>query len=488
MVKPFTISDPAIKQLVGFAGELFDIGGATALLHWDQETYMPPRGILHRSRQLSTLSGIYHSKLTDKKLGDLLKKLEDKGENDSDNALIREMTRAYEKATKLPEQLIMEISEACSVGLETWKKARAEKDFSLFKDSLQRILDLKMKQAELIGYKSSPYDVMLDDYEPDLLTSDLEPMFEILRKEIVQVLKKNKHTKTKEILRGKKYSKAYMTKVTEKMLEKIGYDFESGRQDLSAHPFTTNFGHQDVRVTNRYIPNDLASSIFSAIHEGGHGLYELGVSDAIANTPLAAGTSLGIHESQSRTWENLIGRSIEFWKYWAPYFKQSVKDLYAEVNQVTPGFIRVDADEVTYNLHIIARFEIEKALFDRSIKVADLPEVWNVKYKELLGITPPDDALGVLQDIHWSHGSFGYFPTYTLGNLYSAQFWNKLSKDVPDVKKHIESGNFEVVLHWYRQNIHQYGSIYRANELVKRVTGESLNPKYFVSYLETKFG
>ncbi len=487
MVEPFTTSDPDIAKLLEISGELFDIAGATSLLHWDQETYMPPRGIIHRSRQLSTMSAIYHAKLTDKKVGELLKKLEGKGENDSDKALIRETKRAYDKATKLPERLVKEMSEATSVGLETWKQARKEKDFKLFKDSLKRILDLKLEEAELVGYKNSPYDALLDDYEPDLTAAELEPMFKSLATEITRILKKHKSKNPKSILRGQKYSKAEMIKVTEKMLAKIGYDFKAGRQDLSAHPFTINFGHKDVRVTNRYIKDDLASSIFSAIHEGGHGLYEMGISDALANTLLAGGTSLGIHESQSRTWENLIGRSLEFWNYWAPYFKKPAKDIYEEVNQISPGFIRVDADEVTYNLHIIARFQIEKDLVEKKIKVSDLPEIWNSKYKELLGITPPDDAVGVLQDIHWSQGSIGYFPTYTLGNLYAAQFWGALLKAVPETKVHIESGNFEPILTWLRQNIHQYGLVYRAKDLVKKVTGSELNAKHFVAYLDSKF-
>ncbi len=487
MIESFTISDPDIRKLVEISGELFDIAGATALLHWDQETYMPPRGIIHRSRQLSTLSAIYHERLTRKDVGELLKKLEGKGENESDKALIREIKRVNEKSTKIPEKLVKEMSEATSVGLETWKHARQQKDFSLFKDSLQRIVDLKLQEAELIGYKDSPYDSLLDDYEPDLLTKDLDSMFKVLKTDIVQVLKKHKNPKIKSILRGQNYSKNQMIKVTEKMLAKIGYDFESGRQDLSAHPFTTNFGHKDVRVTNRYISDDLASSIFSAVHEGGHGLYELGVSDALANTLLAAGTSLGIHESQSRMWENLIGRSLPFWKYWGPYFKANPHEIYEEVNLVKPGFIRVDADEVTYNLHIIVRFEIEKDLIEGKIKVADLPEVWNAKYKELLGITPPDDAVGVLQDIHWSQGSIGYFPTYTLGNLYAAQFWIALKKEIPKVEEHIESGNFEPILHWLRINIHQYGSLYRAKDLVKQVTRSELDPKHFTSYLNSKF-
>lgn len=487
MVQPFTTSDPDIRKLLEISGELFDIAGATSLLHWDQETYMPPRGIIHRSRQLATLSAIYHERLTDNKVGELLKKLEGKGTTETDKALIREMNREYNKATKIPEKLVKDLSVATSVGLETWKQARKENDFKLFRDSLQRIIDLKIEQTNLIGYKDSPYDALLDDYEPELLSKNLQSIFQLLRTEITQVLKKHKHKKTKQVLRRQKYSKTKMIKITEKMLEKIGYDFEAGRQDLSAHPFTINFGHSDVRVTNRYIPTDLASSIFSAVHEGGHGLYELGISDILANTLLAGGTSLGIHESQSRLWENFIGRSLEFWKYWAPYFKKDAKEIYMEVNQVLPGFIRVDADEVTYNLHIIIRFEIEKALIEQKINVKDLPEIWNAKYQELLGLTPPDAALGVLQDIHWSQGSIGYFPTYTLGNLYAAQFWNKLTVDIPNTKSHIESGNFEPILLWLRKNIHQYGTIFRAKDLVTKVTGEKLNPKHFTDYLYSKF-
>lgn len=500
MVKPFTTTDPDIAKLLEISSELFDIKGATELLHWDQETYMPPKGVLHRARQLGTMSAIFHSKLTDKKVGESLKKMEGKKNlNDTDRALVRELKRAHDKAVKIPERLVKEMAKAQSDGLEAWKIARRENKFEIFAKPLQKIIGLKIEEVELLGYKKSPYDGLLDEYEPNLTSERVKKVFDPLKMEILKLLKRIQKTHIKNpkpLLRGQKFSKEEMTKITEKMLAKIGYDFSAGRQDLSAHPFTINFGHQDVRVTNRYIESDLASSIFSAIHEGGHGLYELGISETIGNTLLAGGISLGIHESQSRMWENLIGRSLSFWKYWASYLQVELpqqlinatpEEIYQEVNQVRPGFIRVDADEVTYNLHIIIRFEIEKDLVEKKINVGDLPEIWNSKYQELLGITPPNNTLGVLQDIHWSQGSIGYFPTYTLGNLYSAQIWNKLSKVMPDVQSHIESGNFEKILHWLRQNVHQFGSIYPAQELSKRVTGEELNPKYFVEYLNQKF-
>lgn len=506
MIKSYTTSDPDIKQLLEISSELFDIKGATELLHWDQETYMPPKGVIHRSKQLGTMSAIFHAKLTDKKNGKLLNLLSEKLQknadkyNDTDRALVRELKRAYEKAIKIPERLVKEMAQAQSDGLEAWKAARSQNKFEIFQKPLQRILDLKIEEVNLQGFKKNPYDGLLDQYEPDLTSEGVIKVFNPLKLEIVSLLKNIQKTKMvdlKSILRGQKYSKEEMSKITEKMLAKIGYDFLSGRQDLSAHPFTINFGHQDVRVTNRYIETDLASSIFSAIHEGGHGLYEMGVSDTIGNTLLAGGVSLGIHESQSRMWENIIGRSLHFWKYWTPYLQAempmklrdtSPEEIFREINHVKPGFIRVDADEVTYSLHIIIRFEIEKDLIEKKIKVSDLPEIWNSKYQESLGIFPPTDTLGVLQDIHWSQGSIGYFPTYTLGNLYSAQIWNKLVADVPDVYKHIESGNFEPILHWLRINIHQYGSIYSPQVLAKKVTGEELNPKYFVDYLKDKFG
>lgn len=509
MVKSFTTTDPDIAKLLEISSELFDIKGATELLHWDQETYMPPKGVLHRSRQLGTMSAIFHAKLTDKKVGELIKKLEDKTNksnktnlsnlNDSDKALIREMKRLHDKAVKIPERLVKEMAKAQSDGLEAWKVARQENKFAVFEKPLQKILDLKIEEVNLLGFKKSPYDGLLDEYEPNLTSERVQKVFNPLKLEIVSLLKKiqkSNSAEPKRILREQKFFKEEMTKITEKMLAKIGYDFNAGRQDLSAHPFTINFGHQDVRVTNRYIEQDLASSIFSAIHEGGHGLYELGITETIGNTLLAGGVSLGIHESQSRMWENLIGRSLSFWKYWTPYLQaelprqvgsSTAEEIYEEVNQVKPGFIRVDADEVTYNLHIIIRFEIEKDLIEKKIQVKDLPEVWNAKYQENLGITPPTNTLGVLQDIHWSQGSIGYFPTYTLGNIYSAQIWNKLTADIPEVFKHIESGNFEPILHWLRTKIHQYGSIYPAEELAKRVTGEELNPKYFTEYLNSKF-
>lgn len=483
----FTTSDPDISRLLEISGELFDLRSAAAVLHWDQETYMPPKGIIHRSRQLATLSGVVHKKLTDHEVGRLIGKTESKTKTDADRALVRELKRDYEKAIKIPESLVREISEATSIGLETWKIARQENNFNLFAKPLERILELERKEAELIGFEGSPYNAFLDDYEPGLTVAEVQRLFSILRPEIIDLLKKiqkaERNLTKPSVLRGQNFSRSTMLRVTKKILDRMGFDFSAGRQDLSAHPFTINFGHQDVRVTNRYIPQDLASSIFSAVHEGGHALYELGISGELANTILAGGTSLGIHESQSRLWENFVGRSRPFWKFWSPYLKVDAEQVYREANWVEPGFIRVDADEVTYNLHIILRFEIEKDLVERKIKVTDLPEVWNAKMQELLGITPPDVATGVLQDIHWSQGSIGYFPTYTLGNLYAAQFYRQLG----DMSKHIESGNFEPILLWLRKNIHQYGSIYRAKDLVKKVTWEELNPQYFVTYLRQKY-
>ncbi|KKU92513.1 MAG: Carboxypeptidase Taq [Microgenomates group bacterium GW2011_GWA1_48_10] len=508
MVKPYTTSDPEIARLLELSGELFDIRSATELLHWDQETYMPPKGILHRARQLGTLSAIFHAKLTNPEVGELIQKLEDeihkshgshRSYNDTDRALVREMKRAYDKATKIPERLVREMAQATSDGLEAWKIAHKENKFEVFIEPLQRILDLKIEEADLVGYKNSRYDGLLDEYEPDLTSKRVQEVFEPLKEEIRKLLRKlqtSQNKKSKRLLRGQKYPKQIMLQIAEKMLDKIGYDFQAGRQDLSAHPFTINFGHQDVRVTNRYLEADLGSFIFSAIHEGGHALYELGISDTIGNSFLAAGTSLGIHESQSRMWENLIGRSLPFWKYWTPYLQAKLpnqlgsttpEEIYQEVNEVQPGFIRVEADEITYNLHIIIRLEIEKDLIEKKIKVADLPEVWNTKSQASLGITPPTNSLGVLQDIHWSQGSIGYFPTYTLGNLYAAQFWHKLQTDIPKVYDHIESGNFYPILDWLRENIHWHGSIYRPEELVKKVTGEDLNPKYFIEYLKRKY-
>lgn len=482
-----------MKDLWLASGELYDIAAATAVLQWDQETYMPIKGVIHRSRQLATLSTIYHQKLTSAKTRKLLKDAKPKTE--VDKALVRELKRSYDKATCLPERLVAEMSEATSVGLEAWKKAREEKNFSIFQKPLERILKLKLEQANLVGFKQSPYDALLDDFEPGLTARKVSAIFDPLKLEITklipEILKRQKEP-TKRFLTGQHFPKDKAKEATEEILKKMGYDFEAGRQDISTHPFTTNFGHRDVRVTNRFHPENFQSSIFSAVHEGGHALYEMGIGDNLANTFLGSGTSLGIHESQSRMWENLIGRSLPFWQYWTPYLMGIFPDqlagatpekLFKEVNLVKPDFIRVEADEVTYNLHIILRFEIEKDLVEGKILVKDLPEVWNTKMKTLLGVTPSNDALGVLQDIHWSQGSIGYFPTYTLGNLYAAQFFRQM----PNMDKHVASGNFEPILTWLRKNIHQYGSIYRPDVLCKKVTDEALNPKYFTKYLKKKY-
>lgn len=501
----FSTTNSDIAKLLEISGTLFDISAATSVLGWDQETYMPPKGVIHRGRQLATLSAVYHEKLTNPKVGQLLEKLESTKVSEferfslADRALIRETRREYDRAVKIPERLVREMAQVCSTGLETWKEARLKKDFSIFASSLQKIVALKKEEAGLLGFAKSPYDALLDEYEPGMTGEEIDRIFNPLRKEIVLLLNKiveSGKPVSEHFLKGKKYNFNKSRKITEKILEKIGYDFESGRQDVSTHPFTTNFGYADVRVTNRFAGNDLGSSIFSAIHEGGHALYELGIDEKIGDTTLAGGTSLGIHESQSRMWENFIGRSKEFWEYWTPYLKSQFKlqlqnvtpeKVYREINEVRPDFIRVEADEVTYNLHIILRFEIERDLIAGKVEVKDLPEVWNSKFKEMFGLVVPDDSQGVLQDIHWSQGSIGYFPTYTLGNLYSAQIYNTLSREIGGIGEHVSSGNFEPILHWLREKIHRFGGIYEPKELIKNVTGEALNPKYFVNYLNQKY-
>jgi carboxypeptidase Taq len=378
-------------------------------------------------------------------------------------------------------------------------EARKAAQFNKFSGQLAVILALVREVSSCLGFEDHPYDPLLDEFEPWLKTAEVGEVFAGLREGLKRLLDRIKGS-------GKTVDTEYLSRTYEiekqksfglRVLEALGFDFKRGRLDESAHPFTTTLGSDDVRITTRYDDRFLPSAIFGTIHECGHGLYELGFDPSVRGTLLAEGASLGLHESQSRMMENMIGRSLPFWTHFYPPLKRLFPDsladvdlrrFYEGVNRVTPSFIRVEADEVTYNLHILLRFELEKQLVSGELAVDDLPAAWNAKMEELLGLKPPDDAKGVLQDIHWSGGTFGYFPTYSLGNLYAAQFFSTLKGDVPDWCKQVERGRFQTILAWLKENIHKHARVYPARELCTRVTGEPLNPRYLLEYLEEKFG
>lgn len=483
--------------------EISDIHNASALLGWDQQTYMPPGGAAARALQLATLSHIAHEKFTDDAIGSLLNELHAYAKSlpyDSDDAsLIRVTKREYDKARRLPAALVSEIAQASTQAFESWRKARTESRFCDFAPYLQRNLDLKRHYAECLGYTDRIYDPLLDEFEPGMKTAQVEAIFANVKQEIVPLvhaISPKLHGVDNSFLH-QDFREDKQWDIGIEVARLIGYAFERGRQDRSPHPFTTSFSVDDVRITTRFMHDYYPAAFFATMHETGHALYNQGIRHELERTPLADGASLGVHESQSRMWENLVGRSRPFWKFFMPrvqavfpeqFRNVNAEKMYRAVNRVQPSFIRVEADEITYNLHIMLRFELENALLEGRIAVNDLPEVWNSKMEEYLGITPLDDAHGVLQDVHWSHGSFGYFPTYSLGNFFAAQLFDQIKKDISGLDTCFEKGEFHILLDWLRTHLHTHGRKFTLDELANKITGESLQTHSFTAYLKNKYG
>ncbi|HWF12298.1 MAG TPA: carboxypeptidase M32 [Candidatus Acidoferrales bacterium] len=489
-----------------FQQKLIDIAqlkSAFAVLNWDKDVFMPPKGSGPRAAMLGYLAGELHDKVLSQEFRDLLREAKAASEANElsagDRAIVREVWRDVNREEKLPVEFVKELAQVTSEAYHVWMNARKQKDFKLFAPHLTKIVALKRREAELIGYKQSPYDALLDTFEPYATTEEITVALGDLRNFLAPFLVKIKKSKakiTRDAIAGAfdiEKQKAFCTMAA----KQIGYDFDAGRLDVSAHPFSTTFHPLDSRITTRYDSSEFMQSISGVIHETGHGLYEQGLPAAHFGTPLAEAVSHGIHESQSRLWENLVGKSRPFWAFFYPLLqnefptplqKVSLDSFYRSINTVEPSFIRVEADEVTYNLHIIVRFEIEIALVKGDIAVEDLPQIWNSKMKDLLGLDVPDDSLGVLQDVHWSGGMIGYFPTYSLGNLYSAQFFAAARRDIPTLEDEMSHGEFSKLLKWLREKIHVHGKYYSAQELAKNATGEKLNSKYFAEYISRKYG
>lgn len=477
--------------------KIADIAYSSAVLQWDQETYMPAKGAELRARQLATLAGYAHQLSTDEQLGKWLDALtRDDTLNAEQKANVRESLRDYNNRKKYPAAFVEEMSHAVSKAFNSWQQARAQNNFSIFEKDLAKLVDLKLQEAELLGYKEHPYDALLDQYEPGLKVSQVKPLFADVRSQLVDFVKEITPFKVDSSFMHRHYPHQAQWDFGIQLLREMGYDFDAGRQDLSAHPFTTSFNQLDVRVTTRVNEKDLHEMIWSCIHEGGHGLYEQGLLPQNYGLPLGEAVSLGIHESQSRLWENNVGRSLNYWRHYYPVlqnlFPEQLKDVdlhrfYKAINEVKPSLIRTNADELTYHFHIMIRFEIEVMLLEKKVKVAELPELWNAKYKEYLGIDVPSVSQGVLQDVHWSHGSFGYFPTYSIGSFYAAQFFATARQQIKGLDEQIAQGKYGDLLNWLRENIHRHGKMYSADELCKRVTGESLNFKYFMDYAREKY-
>lgn len=492
-----------LQELKARLAEISDLSISAALLSWDQETYMPPGGAKARSNQLATLEKLAHELFISDEIGQLIEDLSGPAADldpDSDDArLIRVTARDYDKARKLPTELVAALAKTTSTAVPVWARARRESDFTLFAPHLERIVELLLQKAEALGYQERLYDALLDEYEPGMKTAQVQATFDELKAEIVpllQVITAKLDTVDDTVLRGD-FEDGKQWDLGIEALKFIGFDFEKGRQDKSTHPFTTAFSPADVRLTTRIDRTFLGQSLFGTLHEGGHALYDQGISGDLERTPLCTGASLGIHESQSRMWENLVGRSRAFWRFLFPRLQAIFPDqlaaanaetLYRAVNKVRPSYIRVEADEVSYNLHIMLRFELENDILEGRVGIVDIPEAWNEKMKAYLGLVPPDDARGALQDIHWTWGLMGYFPTYSLGNLISAQLFAQARADLPHLEAHIEAGEFAPLLDWLRENIHRHGRKFTPAEIVERVTGRPLEGAPFVHYVKNKYG
>jgi carboxypeptidase Taq len=492
----------ALEDLRNRLAEISDLNAAASALGWDQQTYMPRGGAAARAEQLGTLVKLAHERLVSDQLGELLEaaaaEVASLSRDSDDVCLIRVARRDYDKARKVPSALVAELARAASQGLEIWVKAREAADFASFKPALQKILDLHRELARCLGYEEQLYDALLDQYEPGMKTSEVARIFSELRVglvPLVQVISEKVDSVDDSVLR-RHYAESKQWNFGMGVIEHIGYDFERGRQDKSVHPFTTSFSINDVRITTRVDERFLPTALFGTLHECGHALYEQGISQGLERTPLASGASLGIHESQSRLWENLVGRSRGFWKFFFPQLRGlfsehlsgvSLEGFYRAINRVEPSLIRVEADEVTYNLHVLLRFELEVDLLEGRLSLEDLPVVWNDKMQEYLGVLPLSDAQGVLQDVHWSNGLIGYFPTYSLGNLVSVQLFEKAQRQHPSISEEIERGQFTSLLGWLRENIHRHGKKFLPAHLVERATGQPLQAHPYLTYLRRKY-
>jgi len=495
------MSDP-VEALRAHLAPIDDLESAAAVLAWDQETFMPDGGAEARARQLSTLQSTAHERFVSEKTGALLDRAAEATDGadplDDDAGLVRVTRRDYERARRVPSSLVAELSEATSRAKQAWKQARTEDDFSIFAPHLETLVDLSVEKAEAIGYDDTPYDALLQEFEPGLTTAEVADTFDALRADLVPLVDAIADSpQLDDDLLRRSYPQPKQKQFGEQVLADLGYDFDRGRQDVSAHPFTTAFAVDDVRITTRYDEAYLPSALFSMIHEGGHALYEQGVDPALDRTPLGEGASLGIHESQARLWENHVGRSRPFWRHYFPKlqdaFPEALSDtdldtFYRTVNRVEPSLIRVEADEVTYNLHVMLRFELERGLIEGTVAVNDLPTLWNEAMDDTLGVVPDTDADGVLQDVHWSMGSFGYFPTYTLGTLAAAQLMNAIEDDVPDLDDRVANGHFDALLDWLRTHVHRHGRKLEGPELLERATGTDLSAEPWLHYAEDKFG
>lgn len=491
----------ALKQLIHHVRENAMLNSINALLNWDERTYMPDRAGDYRAEQITMMSAMAHQKMTDPRLKDWLDTLANHPECEdpaSDVAtIVRQVRRDYERQCKLPQRLVEELARVSVTGQRAWAEARQSDDFAKLAPYLDQIIRLKQEEAEAIGYEQVPYDALLDEYEPGAKTAEVRSILEGLREELVPLVQSIMGSDRKAPINilHRNVSRDRQHQFGIQAAEAIGFDFQRGRLDETAHPFCTEIGPHDCRILTRYDETFFPSAFFGTLHEAGHGIYEQGLRSDQYGLPTGTYSSLGIHESQSRLWENQVGRSRAFWQHFLPAAKVTFGDalndvtldeLYFAVNHVEPSLIRVEADEATYNLHIIIRFEIEQELIDGQLAVADLPEAWNQKYEDYLGIKPPSDADGVMQDVHWPSTAIGYFATYSLGNLYAAQLYAKADEMLGGLDELIAKGEFKPLLDWLRKHVHQVGQNRTPTEMLYDATGETLSHEYLMAHLKNK--
>jgi carboxypeptidase Taq len=490
-----------LDQLNTLIGEVMDLRHAADLVEWDERVCMPDGGVRVHGEMSATLRRLAHEKFVAAAMGsalDAARRHVEGGDPDSDAArLVAVTARDYEKATRVPADFVAEHAAVVSASQHVWGQARAAADFGLFQPHLEKVIALKRRYVTFFPPADHPYDVLLDDYEPGLRTADVRRLFERLRSRQVALIRRvAERTPPADAFLAVPYAESDMWGFAVDVVTAFGFDWSRGRQDKSVHPFATGIGPGDVRITTRWVEGQPLSLLFGTMHEAGHAMYEQGVHARHERTLLEGGASLGVHESQSRLWENLVGRSRPFWQHFYPRLQArcaaqlgavAAADFYAAINRVRPSLIRVEADEATYNLHVMLRFELELALIDGSLAVSDLPAAWNARMEEYLGLTPPDAALGVLQDIHWSAGLFGYFATYTLGNVIAAQVWERFGAARPQRDADLARGDFAPLLAWLRHELHQHGRKFQPQELVSRITGSEIDPEPYLRYLETKY-
>jgi carboxypeptidase Taq len=492
----------ALEGLKARMQDVLSLRAASNLMGWDQQTMMPRGGAEARARHLETLAKFAHVHFVDAETARLLEKAAAETSSlpatHDDACLVRVTQRDYNLACKVPADFVAELTRLTALAHEVWAKARAENNFADFAPTLAKIMALKQQEAQYLGYSDHIYDALLDTYEPDVKTADVTAMFDTLKVDLIPLVRaiSARADSVSAVPLHQPFDEAKQKAFAEMVIGHYGFDFSRGRQDRAVHPFCQSFSQSDVRITTRYDANWLSPAFFGTLHETGHAMYEQGSAPEIDAHGLGGGASLGVHESQSRLWENVVGRGRAFWQHFYPQLqatfpeqlgKVDLDNFYRAINKVAPSFIRVEADEVTYNLHIIIRFELERDLLAGKMPIGNLRDAWNAKYQEYLGIVPPTDTLGVLQDIHWSAGLVGYFPTYSMGNLLSVQLFNKAVAAHPSITTELAEGKFATLRQWMHENLYRHGRKFTPKQLISNATGEAMQSRDYMAYLKAKY-